>query len=80
LGPTATPLPATPDQIAALEQAAGVSLSDQGFLVSVESKAPTLRVYGGVSVNILVLKIDLMASYIPSARSLGAQVMARLQL
>lgn len=72
--------PATADEIAALEQAAGITLDDQGFLVSSESTAPTIRIYGGTSVNILILKLDLMASYVPATKALGAQVMARIQL
>lgn len=71
---------ATPEEIAALEQAAGVTISDQGFLVSSESNAPTIRIYGGTSINILILRLDLMASYVPAAQALGAQVMARIQL
>lgn len=71
---------AQPDQIAALEQAAGVSIDDQGFLVTSESTAPVFRVYGGTSINIFIVKIDLMASYVPASQSLGAQVMARVQL
>ncbi len=66
--------------IDALEQAADVSISDQGFLVNAESNSPTIRIYGGTSINILVLKLDLMASYVPATQSLGAQVMARIQL
>jgi len=68
------------DVINALEQAAGVSISDQGFLVNAESNSPTIRIYGGTSINILVLKLDFMASYVPASKSLGAQVMARIQL
>ncbi len=68
------------DVINALEQAAGITISDQGFLVSAESTAPTIRIYGGTSINILILKLDLMASYVPATQALGAQVMARIQL
>ena len=69
-----------PADIVALEQAAGVTISDQGFLVSATSNAPTIRIYGGTSINILILKLDLMASYVPATQALGAQVMARIQL
>lgn len=71
---------ATADQINAIEQAAGVSIDDQGFLVTSESTTPVFRVYGGTSINIFIVKIDLMASYVPASQSLGAQVMARVQL
>jgi hypothetical protein len=64
----------------ALEQAAGITISDQGFLVYASSTAPTIRIYGGTSINILILKLDLMASYVPATQALGAQVMARIQL
>ncbi|HRZ89421.1 MAG TPA: hypothetical protein P5117_08070, partial [Spirochaetia bacterium] len=67
------------DEIAALE-AAGISVSDQGFSVSSEVTTPTIRIYGGTSINILILKLDLMASYVPATQALGAQVMARIQL
>lgn len=72
--------PATSDQIAALEEAAGITISDQGFLVSASATAPTVRLYGGTSINLLVLRMDFMASYVPLTNALGAQVMARLQL
>lgn len=68
------------DVINALEQAAGITISDQGFLVSATSTAPTIRIYGGTSINILILKLDLMASYVPASKALGAQAMARIQL
>lgn len=67
-------------EIQAIEDALGVTISDQGFLVSATSNAPTIRIYGGTSINILILKLDLMASYVPATQALGAQVMARIQL
>lgn len=67
-------------EIQAIEDAAGITLTDQGFLVSATSNAPTIRIYGGTSINILILKLDLMASYVPATQALGAQVMARIQL
>ena len=67
------------DDIAYLESQ-GYDVSDQGFLVTSESTKPVFRVYGGTSINIFIVKIDLMASYVPATESLGAQVMARVQL
>ncbi len=64
----------------AIEAATGIVVTDQGFLVSAESNTPTIRIYGGTSINILILKLDLMASYVPASKALGAQVMARIQL
>ena len=72
--------PATPAEIQAIEDASAVTLNDQGFLVSAEANTPTVRIYGGTSINILILKLDFMASYVPATRALGAQVMARIQL
>ncbi|NLJ47353.1 MAG: hypothetical protein GX430_12455 [Treponema sp.] len=66
--------------ITLLENATGIEITDQGFLVSAESTAPTIRIYGGTSINILIFKLDLMASYVPATQALGAQVMARIQL
>lgn len=55
------------------------SLSATGFSYTANSTDPVLRVYGGVSLNVLVV-LDLQLMYIPSTKNLGASVMARLQL
>lgn len=55
------------------------SLSATGFSYTSNSTDPVLRVYGGVSLNVLVV-LDLQLMYIPSTKNLGASVMARLQL
>jgi hypothetical protein len=56
-----------------------LDLSSTGFISSADNNKPVLRVYGGVSLNILVV-LDLQAMYIPATKDLGASIMARLQL
>ena len=63
-----------------IEAATGLEIDDQGFLETAESTTPVFRVYGGTSINIVFFRLDMMACYVPSAESFGAQVMARVQL
>lgn len=57
----------------------GIVLSDQGFLYSTTSKDPTFRIYGGLSLNILVA-LDLQMMYVPATKNLGGSLTARIQL
>jgi len=54
-------------------------ISADGFLYSAEANAPVVRVYAGVSLNILVV-VDIQAMYVPATKALGASLSARLQL
>jgi hypothetical protein len=51
-----------------------------GIIFSAENTDPVLRVYGGVSLEILVIKLDAMVTYVPASKSLGASAMLRFQL
>jgi len=53
--------------------------TDQGFLYSTTSKEPTFRIYGGLSLNILVA-LDLQMMYVPATKNLGGSLTARIQL
>lgn len=64
--------------IAALESQ-GYDVSSTGFLYSTTSKEPTFRVYGGLSLNILVA-LDLQMMYVPATKNLGGSLTARIQL
>ena len=52
---------------------------DKGFYEVQTNTEPTLRVYGGVSLNILVM-LDVQAIYIPATGKLGGSINARVQL
>jgi hypothetical protein len=56
------------------------NISADGILFSAENSDPVLRVYGGVSLEILVIKLDAMVTYVPASKSLGASAMLRFQL
>lgn len=71
------------DQIKADLTAAGYdvsSLSADGFLFSDTNSDPVLRVYGGVSLSLLFLNLDLQGIYVPKTKGLGANAMIRVQL
>ncbi|TFG81653.1 MAG: hypothetical protein E4H20_09375 [Spirochaetales bacterium] len=56
------------------------ALSVDGFLFTAENSDPVLRVYGGVSFDLLILSLDLQATIVPATKSLGANAMIRIQL
>ncbi|HRY73329.1 MAG TPA: hypothetical protein P5165_08900, partial [Spirochaetia bacterium] len=68
----------TAGEIADLE-AAGFEVGDTGFLYATTSKEPTFRIYGGLSLNILVA-LDLQMMYVPATKNLGGSLTARIQL
>ena len=76
--------PITPTQITAIEDAFDAAnydapdLSTDGFLVSAASDGGSFRAYGGISVNLFILKLDLNAMYNLSTQSLGASANVRL--
>lgn len=57
----------------------GYSLGTQGFLYSTTNNSPTFRVYGGFSLDILLV-LDCQVMYVPATKNLGASVNARIQL
>jgi len=57
----------------------GPTISDQGFTYTVDATKPVFRVYGGLSLRILV-DLDLQAMYVPATKSLGASATLRFQL
>lgn len=57
----------------------GLQLSEAGILSTASSSTPVVRLYGGISLNILLV-VDAQVVYVPSTKDLGASVMARLQL
>ena len=75
---TSTPL--TDSQISAIEDALDMDISNSGFSILSEANGGSLRVWGGCSFNIVVLKLDLTAMYNLSSQSLGAALNARIQI
>lgn len=55
-------------------------VSAEGFLFSATATDPVLRVYGGVSLSLLFLNLDLQGIYVPKTKGLGANAMIRVQL
>ncbi len=71
--------PATDAELAALTTMAGVTINNEGVLVDAENNGGSLRLFGGVGLNILLLKIDFGAVYgIPSG-ALGLSSNVRIQ-
>lgn len=54
-------------------------LSAAGFLFGAENASPVVRVYGGVTLSFLVIKLDTGVTYVPQTGSLGGQSMIRIQ-
>jgi len=76
------PSAATIAQYNQLLQAAGqdVTLSDQGFLVQASASGWAVRAFGGVSLDLLVLKTDFTGMYNFTSGSFGGSLGLRLQL
>ncbi len=55
-------------------------ISTTGIIFNAENTTPVLRVYGGLSFEILVIKLDTTVTYVPATKSLGASAMVRFQL
>lgn len=56
------------------------SFTSAGYTFTTTASTPMLRVYGGLSFEILVLKFDTQVMYVPATKNLGASFMTRLQL
>ncbi|HON89180.1 MAG TPA: hypothetical protein PK746_06880 [Spirochaetales bacterium] len=54
-------------------------ISAEGFRFGSEHTEPVIRLYGGVSLNLLFIYVDAMAIYIPANGNVGANVLARIQ-
>lgn len=78
--------PLTPTQISNINAALAASgqataaISADGILFNAEDSTPVFRVYGGLSFEILVIKLDTTVTYVPATKSLGASAMVRFQL
>ena len=78
--------PITPANLTTIKDTlagAGITLpeiSAEGFRFGSEHKTPVFRLYGGVSINLLILYVDVMAIYVPATQNIGANVLARIQL
>jgi hypothetical protein len=78
---TPAPTQAEMDLLTQFLASQGVSLSDQGFLFSADTPPGwAFRVFGGLSLNILILKLDVDAMYNFTSGSFGASLGLRVQL
>ncbi len=71
------------DEINAALAASGqatIDISSTGILFNAEDSSPVLRIYGGLSFEIFVIKLDTTVTYVPTTKSLGASAMVRFQL
>lgn len=62
---------------------AGISvpnISADGFMFGSESTEPVLRLFGGLSLDLLILMLDTQVTYVPKTKSLGGSAMIRIQL
>ncbi len=72
---------ATPAQIAAIEAITGEDFDpNKGFFVTSSENGWSFRLYGGVSVNLWILKVDLTGMYNLVSGNYGASVSGRIQL
>ena len=71
---------ATEDQVRDALEAAGynVELSGDSFAILAEATGGSLRAFGGLSVNLFILKLDLNAMYNVITESLGASANVRI--
>lgn len=69
----------TDSQIAQIEQATGLSVDADGLNVSSDINGGSFRLFGGVGLNILLLKVDLGLVYGLPSQSLGMSANARIQ-
>jgi hypothetical protein len=58
----------------------GPEISDQGFMYSGNADKPVFRVYGGLSLRIIVLDLDTQVMYVPATKALGASLTTRIQI
>jgi hypothetical protein len=77
-----TPTAAQIDQYNALLAASGqtVTLSNQGFLVQAAANGWAFRAFGGASINLLVVRLDLTGMYNFLSGDFGASLGVRVQL
>lgn len=74
-----TPGSMSEEEFMAYLESQGYSFSSTGFLYEVTNTDPTFRVYGGVSMSLL-LTLDAQVLYVPATKNLGAMLSARIQL
>jgi hypothetical protein len=66
--------------ISEIESALDMDLSSTGISIFSEDESGSLRVWGGCSFNIVVLKLDLSVVYNITSESMGGSLNARVQL
>ena len=69
----------TQTQLDAIEAITGMEISDSSLRITAEDNSGSFRVWGGCSVNLFLLKLDLAAMYNLTSQNLGASLNARVQ-
>jgi hypothetical protein len=57
----------------------GPTLTNQGLTYTASEGSPIFRVYGGLSLRIIILDLDVQAMYVTASKSLGATLTTRIQ-
>ncbi len=70
----------TVEELSAIFALAGIPAPNLGFTSEAQANDPVMRLYGGIALNILVLILDVQATYVPLTNNLGTTLTARLQI
>jgi hypothetical protein len=54
-------------------------ISSDGFIYTADETSPLFRLYGGLSIRLLILDFDTQLLYLPATKSFGASLTTRLQ-
>jgi hypothetical protein len=68
------------DYLDALGYSLPDELTNSGFTYIAEETSPLFRLYGGISLRFLIVDADFQALYLPSTKSFGASLTARIQI
>lgn len=68
----------TDEELAALQEAYGLEVKDQSFLITSDANGHSFRAYGGVGINLLLLRLDLNVLYGFQTNTLGGGITASI--
>lgn len=68
----------TDEELAALQDAYGLEVEDQSFLISSGADGHSFRAYGGVGINLLLVRLDLNLLYGFKTNTLGGGITASI--
>jgi hypothetical protein len=68
----------TPEQLTALQNEFGLEVEDQSFLITSDANGHAFRAYGGVGINLLLVRLDLNILYGFQTKTLGGGITASI--